>query len=293
VAWKKKLQDFLFRCCYLTYNANNLDSERIVERLKSDRIAHLNGFSSSLCVLASYMKQKGISNPGVKTITATGDTLFPSDRELIEQQFEVRVTDYYGAGGEGMHLASQCEHGRYHIHMENSVVEIIAEGRPAKAGELGNIVVTQLDNYAMPLIRYDLGDTAIQGNDTLCPCGRAHPTLASIQGRVWDIVHAPNGSALIPHFFVVEFKNLQEISQYQIVQEKESGIVVKLVPRAGCDQQRCEQILRSNISRVTEGSLELEFVWQDQILLSGAGKRRVVVSKLRNRRLDPPLTHTS
>jgi len=164
LAPKKKVQDLLFRCCYVTYNANNLDSERIVGCLKSKKITLLNAFSSSLYVLARYMNQKRISNPGVTAITATGDTLFPSYRELIEKQFEIRVTDYHGAGGEGMHLASQCEYGKYHIHMENSIVEIITDNRPSRPGELGRIVVTQLDNYAMPLIRYDLGDMAVQGN---------------------------------------------------------------------------------------------------------------------------------
>lgn len=293
LAWKKKLQDFLFRCSYLTYNANNLNSEQIVERLKSKRITHLNGFSSSLYVLASYMNQKGISNPSVKAITATGDTLFPSYRKVIEEQFGVEVTDYYGAGGEGMHLASQCEHGRYHIHAENSIVEIITDGRPAKAGELGRIVVTQLDNYAMPLIRYDLDDTAVQGDVTPCPCRRAHPALRSVQGRVYDIVYAPNGSALLPHFFVVAFKNLQEVHRYQIVQEEENGILLKLVPKAGCNQRRCEQTLRSDIAKVTGGSLETKFSWVDEIPLAGAGKRRIVVSKLGTRLRDRLPTRVS
>jgi len=283
LACKKKLQDLLFRCCYLTYNADNLNSERIIERLRSKKITHLNGFSSSLFALTRYMHLKGMTNPGVTAITATGDTLFPSYRELIERQFGIGVTDYYGAGGEGMHLASQCEYReQYHVHMENSIVEIITAGRPARPGEIGRIVVTQLDNYAMPLIRYDLGDTAVAGDGKPCRCGRAHSTLQSIQGRVYDIVYAPNGSALLPHFFVVAFKNLQEIHQYQIIQDEEGNIVAKLVAKPNCDQREYERVLKTQIGDATGGSLKVKFAWVPKIPLSGAGKRRLVISKFGN-----------
>lgn len=294
LAWKKRLQDILFRCCYLTYNADNLNSQHIIECLRSRKIVHLNGFASSLFALARYMNLAGITNPGVSAITATGDTLFPSYRELIEQQFGVGVIDYYGAGGEGMNLASQCEYReRYHIHMENSIVEIITDGRPARSGEMGRIVVTQLDNYAMPLIRYDLGDTAIMGDEKPCRCGRAHPTLNSIGGRVYDIIYAPNGTALLPHFFVVVFKNLQEIRHYQIIHEEEESVLVKLVAKPNCDRKECEQAIAAEIAKATSGALRVKFHWVSNIPLSGAGKRRQVVSRFGNELFDRQSTTPS
>ena len=77
LGWRKRLQDVLFRCAYLTFNADNQDSDRIVERLRTDGIRHLNGFSSSLYVLARYMIERGAGAPGVTGVTSTGDTLFP------------------------------------------------------------------------------------------------------------------------------------------------------------------------------------------------------------------------
>jgi phenylacetate-CoA ligase len=287
LAWKKRIQDRLFRCTYLTYNADNLDSGRILQRLESEHILHLNGFSSSLYSLARYMEEHGIANPGIRSVTATGDMLFPHYREVIERQFGVRVIDYYGAGGEGLHVASQCDLARgYHIHMENTIVEVLAGDRLARPGELGRLVVTQLDNYAMPLIRYDIGDTAILDTEP-CACGRAHPTLKAVNGRVYDIVYAPNGSALLPHFFVVAFKNLQQVRHFQAIQSEPGRIVIKLVAGVDCNRAACERELARAVAQATAGSLLVEFDWVSEIPLVGAGKRRVVISRIRRVAADP------
>jgi len=282
LAWKKKLQDLLFRCCYLSYNANNEDSQHILACLRRRKIVHLNGFSSTLLVLARYMKQNGIENPGVRSITSTGDDLFPDQKKFVEAVFGVGVTDYYGAGGEGVHLASQCEYGsQYHVHMENSIVELIRDGRPARPGETGSVVVTQLDNYPMPLIRYDLGDIATASDNAPCPCGRALQTIESINGRACDIVCTPNGAALLPQFFFIgAFKTLEKVDRYQIIQERLDRINIKLVASPGCDQPKCERALANEVTQATRGSLKVEFDWVHEIPLSGRGKFRPVISRL-------------
>ena len=282
LAWKKRLQDVLFRCTYLTFNADNQDSRRVVECLQRRRIQHLNGFSSSLYVLARYMSEHQIDNPGVIGITATGDTLFPAYREALEAVFKARVLDYYGAGGEGVHLASQCPDSgpRYHLHPENALVEILGPDGPVPPGTLGRVVVTQFDNDAMPLIRYELGDVAAAApEDAHCACGRTLPMLERIEGRIPDLVAAPDGTFLVMHFFVVLFKNLQEVRQYQIVQDERDRIRVRLVARPGAQRSEVETIVRREVAAATRASLLTECEWVDDIPLSGAGKRRLVISK--------------
>jgi phenylacetate-CoA ligase len=282
LAWKKRIQDVLFRCTYLTFNADNQDSARIVEVLRSRRIPNLNGFSSSLFVLARYMKERGIPNPGVSGVTSTGDTLFPEYREAVESAFGTRVLDYYGAGGEGLHLASQCPQSgsRYHLHPENAVVEILDDEGPAAPGIPGRIVVTQLDNPAMPLIRYELGDVAVGAPDGIrCECGRTLPMLERIEGRIPDLIVAPDGTFLVMHFFVVLFKNLQQVDRYQILQDRKETIVARLVARPGADRSGIEAAVRKAVSEATRGTLGTEFQWLEEIPLSGAGKRRLVISR--------------
>lgn len=280
--WKKRLQDVFFRCTYLTYNVANQDSQRIVRLLRSRHITHINGFSSSIAALARYMEEQHMGNPGtVRGISVTGDDLFPARRELIERVFGVGVTDYYGAGGEGVHLASQCERrDEYHLHLENAIVELLKDGRPAKPGEVGNIVVTQLDNYAMPLIRYDLGDLAIASGTRTCGCGRAMPLVRSIEGRACDVVRVRDGSVLLPQFFFIGPFKTQDVERYQIVQRQIDRITIKLVEKPGCDRIGSERTLRSHLSNVTRGLLAVDFEWVQHIPLSGRGKPRPVLSML-------------
>ncbi len=283
LGWKKKLQDVLFRCSYLTFNADNLDAERIAGTLNRRRIPHLNGFSSSLFVLAQYMLERGIRTPSVTGVTATGDTLFAPYREALESAFGVRVLDYYGAGGEGFHVASQCpESGsRYHIHPENAVLEILGDDGPAPPGQPGRIVLTQLHNDAMPLVRYELGDLAVAAPPgARCACGRTLPMLERLEGRVPDLITVPDGTYLVPHFFVVLFKGLQSVYRYQIVQRRPGRMVVRLVGHDGCDRHQVEEVVRREVAAATREQITPEFEWTGDIPLSGAGKRRLVISDL-------------
>ncbi len=283
IGWRKHLQDSLFRCSYMTFNADNQDSSLILEKLKRKRIRFLNGFSSSLYVLSRQMLTGGIDNPGVTGITSTGDTLFEPYRESIERAFGVRVLDYYGAGGEGVHLASQCteSQGRYHLHPENAVVEILGPSGPVKPGERGTIVITQLHNQAMPLIRYDLEDIAIRADPGLrCDCGRTLPLLEGVEGRTPDLVLLPDGTFLVMHFFVVLFKNLQDIYQYQVVQNHEDRLIVRLVGAPNADRKSLERLVSQQVSKATRGLASCEFEWLSEIPLANSGKRRLVVSKI-------------
>lgn len=280
---RKRLQDLLFRCAYLTFNADDLEARTIVDTLARRRIPHLNGFSSSLYALARAMLRDGVGNPGVTGVTATGDALFPAYREAVEQAFGVRVLDYYGAGGEGVHLASQCleSGGRYHLHPENAVTELLGSDGPAAPGETGRVVVTQLDNDAMPLIRYDLEDAAVPAPPgAACPCGRTLPLIERIEGRVPDLVVLDDGSFLVTHFFVVLFKNLQSVHRYQVLQRTADRIVVRLVARPGCDRPAVETEVGRRVAAATRGRLAVGFEWVDEIPLTGAGKRRLVISEV-------------
>jgi phenylacetate-CoA ligase len=283
VAWKKRVQDVLFRCSYLTYNAATVDAERILEAARRSRATHVNGFSSSLLALAQYMEARGIGNPGVRAITTTGDSLAPHYRDLITRVFGVRPADYYGAGGEGVHLASQCpEQDGYHLHLENAVTEILVDGRPARPGETGSIVITQLDNRAMPLIRYDLGDLATAADGRACACGRSLPIgIESIGGRACDVVSVPGGGVLLPQFFFIgAFKLLERVKGYQVVQDAPDRITVRLVEEPGCDRHACERAVTDEIVRATRGALDVDVAWVEQLELSGLGKVRPVISRI-------------
>lgn len=280
-AWKKRLQDVVFRCSYHGFNANDNDVDAVIGDLQRKRIPHLVGYSSSLYLLARALEERGIGNPGVRSVLATGDTLFPPYRAKIEEVFGVPVVDYYGAGGEGIHLASQCERAQcYHLHLEDAVIEILHDGRPATPGEMGELVVTQLHNRAMPLIRYATQDVAIAGDDSRCGCGRELPLIEGIQGRVPDIVTAPDGTALVVHYFTILFEHLEGIGQFQVVQSQPDAILVKLVVTHEELRSPNEKSITDQIREVTHGSLRVDFEYTDDIPLAPSGKRRLVISEI-------------
>lgn len=289
LGWKKKLQDRLFRCSYLTFNADNQDSARIVEELNRRRIAHINGFSSSLFVLGQYMLRHDLKAPSVRGITATGDSLFPAYRDTVEKAFGVPVLDYYGAGGEGVHLAAQtyeslADGGRFLLLPENALVELLDAEGPVAPGELGRIVVTQFHNRAMPLVRYELGDLAVAADpEARCPSGRTLPMMERVQGRVPDLIVVPDGTYLVPHFFVVLMKNLQTVHRYQVVQKEEGRMTLVLVPTEGCSRPQVEDAIKRQVAEATRDLMTVDFQWTDHIPLTGAGKRRLVVSDLARR----------
>lgn len=291
LGWKKKLQDRLFRCAYLTFNADNQDSERVAATLRRQGIQHLNGFSSSLYVLAQYLLRRNERIETVRGITSTGDTLYPVYRETVEKAFGAQVLDYYGAGGEGIHLASQTYEsgGRYLLHPENALVEFLGKEGPVAPGELGRIVLTQFHNDAMPLVRYELGDLAVPApEEARCPSGRTLPLMERVEGRVPDLIVVPDGSFLVPHFFVVLFKNLQSIHRYQIVQRTPGRMTARLVPHEGCLRAEVEEKIRRDVGEATRGQIELDFDWVAEIPLSGAGKRRLVISELARQLVQRP-----
>jgi len=280
-ALKKRLQDVIFRCSYHGFNANDNDVEAVISDLQRKKIPHLVGYSSSLYLLARAFEDRGLSNPGVTSILATGDTLFKPYREKIEEVFGVPVIDYYGAGGEGIHLASQCEQaGLYHLHLEDAIFEILKDGRPARPGEMGEVVITQLHNRAMPLIRYATQDVAIASAEASCACGRELPLIEGIQGRVPDIVTAPDGTALVVHYFTILFEHLDGIGQFQVVQEEPDAILVRLVLSDPALQAHNEKSIKRQIQEVTHDSLRVDFEYADDIPLAPSGKRRLVVSKI-------------
>jgi phenylacetate-CoA ligase len=280
-AWRKHVQDVLFRCSYHGFNANSHDVDAVITDLRRKRVKHLVGYASSLFLLSRAMRERKIDNPGVQTILSTGDTLLPSYRSLINEVFGVGVCDYYGAGGEGIHIASQCEHRRaYHLHLENAVIEFLKDGRPARPGELGEIVVTQLDNHAMPLVRYATQDLALLSKTTRCECGRELPLIEGVQGRIPDIVVAPDGTYLVVHFFTILFEYISEVRQFQIVQRRPDAITAKIVRANGYDAPRVEARIRDAIAKTTNGSLSVEFEYVGDIPLSPSLKRRFVISEL-------------
>ena len=245
-----------------------------VNRLRRFRPMMIRGYSASIAQIAEYLARQGQTLP-LRAALTTGETLLPEQRDLIAERFACPVFDGYG--GEGMEIAFECErHAGWHLNAEGVIAEVVDdEGNPLPPGELGQLVLTNLNNMAMPFIRYNIQDLAALG-DAPCPCGRGLPLLTRLEGRLVDVLVAPGGRRLVVQFFTRLFRAVEGVEQFQVVQSGRDLLRVKLVttPAFGPEQRAfIERELREYVG--PEMTVRLEPV--DCIPLTPAGKRRFLI----------------
>lgn len=277
----KGAKDRLLRCSYVSaFDLSDAALDRSLEILDGKRIEHLRGYPGSLYYLARRALEKGWNRP-LRGIVTWGDSLYAHYRETIERAFGARVLDTYGIG-EGMQVSAQCEeHGLYHIHALDVIVECVDDaGHPVPPGQTGHLLLTRLHAGPMPLIRYRVGDLGILTTKA-CPCGRGFAAIAgmeSIQGRETDVVVTPSGNRLIVHFFTGILNHFPEIESFQVVQEDPRSILVRVVPDTGYSEATPPRIVAA--LRKKGADLEIEVDTVDEIPTAPSGKRRFVVSRV-------------
>jgi phenylacetate-CoA ligase len=169
---------------------------------------------------------------------------------------------------------------------DSSVMEFLDDGEQVTPGERGEIVVTGLTNYAMPLIRYELGDVGVP-TDESCSCGRSWPLIKSVEGKKHDIFTLGSGRKLYPGFLNFSLKemlkkNVYCISEYQFVQEKRNKIIFKFVKGRDFDSKVIKNIKEdfdSSFRNINEDVI-VEVQTVEEIPVERSGKKRFIVSEL-------------
>ena len=265
---------------YYSMPITHLDGEIMEEyfkQLQSQRIRFLRGYPSALAVFASYLREEGRTLP-MRAVFTTAEILYPYQRELMRKVFCCEVYDTYGCG-DGMGHATECElHDGLHVCPEVSVMQIVDnQGDLVCSGEEGEIVLTSLFDYTMPLIRYMPGDRAVVRSGT-CSCGRGAVMLERIVGRVSDVFHLSNGR--IVNGLSLPFEEMAKIvRQFQLVQETPSRVVVKIVPRKTLKLNIVEAIRNLMRHHCGEG-IDIEVCFVDHIEVPPSGKLRYIVSQV-------------
>jgi len=197
---------------------------------------YLISYPSNLQTLAMYFMQKQLKLEKLKEVRSLGEALGSEVRSICHEAWGVPLVDIYTAHEVG-YIALQCpeNEGTYHVQAENLYVEVVDdEGRPCKPGEVGRVLLTTLHNFAMPLIRYEIGDYAKVGGS--CSCGRTLPVLSKIMGRKRNMLVFPNGTKSWPNLGRITKDKISKvrdlrIKQFQFVQKSLDRIEVRLVTR--------------------------------------------------------------
>jgi phenylacetate-CoA ligase len=256
----------------------------LTRKLEEFNPRFIRGFPSAIYLLARFIEREGKPRLRLKAIITTAEQLYDYQRDLFRQVFGVETYSHYGAR-EAHSIASECpEHHGYHIAAENVTVEIVDDaGEPVPVGKEGRILITNLHNYILPFIRYDIGDAGVS-SDKACPCGRGLPLLGGLIGRTTDIILTKSGKAIPGLVLPWDIFAFLGAEQFQIVQESYDRVVVKIVldrehQHAQAEKRIAEEVVRRYRPILGEDiDIDVEFV--DHIPVTKTGKRRVVVSNL-------------
>lgn len=251
----------------------------LLDLIEKGRYKLIDGYAESLNFIASLTDLQIKNHP--KGVISSAQQLTPVTRAKIESLFGTKVYDKYGSR-EFSGIAYQCNQSDYHhVQDESYIVEILVEGRTALPGEVGEIVITDLNNFSVPLIRYRIGDLAVAVNQDACKCGRPHSLIGEITGRTQAMIGCANGVWLPGGFFGHFFKDYEYcIKHYQVVQEEFGAFVLKIVTTHQFTQVSKEEILESLHKYAgLETKIDVEIV--TEIPLVRTGKRSPVISKLR------------
>jgi phenylacetate-CoA ligase len=283
--WNKKakvaVDRFLRRELFIDSNARSeQDLERMVAVIRSFHPQVLVSYAQAAAELARYINRTNARSWNDLNVICGAERLFPHDRAELQQAFGPNVFETYGSR-EFMLIASECDaHAGLHVSMENLIVEILVEEgtelRPARPGETGQVVVTDLHNYGMPFIRYVNGDLAVLAEPGRCACGRALERLARVDGRTNDAIRDAEGRSIDAVFFNVMFSVLGgKVRQFQAVQHKDGSVSLRIVPEASFDRALLSTI-EHNCAKFLRG-LRVEIELVDTIPVEKSGKLRVVV----------------
>src|SRR5260221_3446423 len=246
--------------------------------LVAQKPKYLLTLASNLAELARVSLERRVRIPTLTEVRSLGEILAPETRALCRAAWDVPVVDYYSSDEVG-YMALQCPSGEhYHVQSEGVLLEVLDEaGRPCAPGQSGRVVVTDLHNFATPLVRYDIGDYAEVGGP--CACGRTLPVLTRVIGRKRNTLIAPDGRRYYPMFNLRHQTEVAKIRQYQFVQKAPDRIEVRLVVTkhlAAAEERTVEALIQEKLP----AGIRLNFVYPERLERGSGGKFQDFVSQI-------------
>lgn len=252
---------------FLDYRAEVAELLAILVREKP---AYLTTFPSLLRELLRESRASGLRPEGLREVRSTGEALSGEVREWCAELWGAQVTESYTAADIGI-IALPCpERNTLHVQSEGVLFELLRDdGAPCAPGEEGRVILTPLHNFAMPLLRYEIGDRAIAGPP--CACGRCLPALAAIPGRARDMLSIPGGGRRFPFYGHNAIMRIDAIVQHQVAQTALDQVELRLVVRRPLTPAEEAHILAS----AREGlgpAHQPRIVYRDEIRRQASGK---------------------
>ncbi|MCX6094991.1 MAG: hypothetical protein NTY63_09270, partial [Candidatus Bipolaricaulota bacterium] len=249
----------------------------------------ITGPPSCLEILAGQLEERR-ATVSPRLVVSRGEMLHAATRKHLQDVFGGKLVDYYNCDEVG-NIAWQCPHDPavMHVNTDACIVELVADGHLCPPGVSGRVVLTNLYNWTMPFIRYELGDqaTLLPGTDKACRCGFRGPSLSLIEGREGDYLWTTDGRRISPRSVdsLIALASLREnadgyaVRRYQVVQEEDGGFLVRVISKGEKPGPLSERIAASLHRLDPKLSITVEFV--DDLPVEPSGKFRAIYSKWR------------
>ncbi len=260
------------------------DIERYIKLINKHKPKMIRAYVDAAYEIARYTRENNIKIIPQNLVHTGAGNLFDYMRDEIEAAFGCKVFNQYG-GREVGSIASECStHDGLHIFMEHNLLEVVnTEGTPVQPGEEGEIVITNLNNFSMPLIRYKIGDRGIMQEYSNCPCGCEYPKLDKVTGRVSDIFVNSKGRKISSSFFIhligVVY-NDGSIAKYQAIQKDYNYIVVRIVKSNDFINESVFTDIQDKIIDNMGGDCKVDFEFVKYIESTPTGKYRYTISEI-------------
>ena len=256
-----------------------LPAQEIASALRRASPNILIGYARAIHHLAVYLMEQGGPELRLRLVMTGAEELSDDMRQDISQAFQAPVYNYYGSWEMGT-MAWECRHtGLLHTNDDGVVLEIVKDGRPARPGEEGQVIGTNLACLAMPRIRYQQGDLVIKGPDR-CSCGLPFGSISRIRGRLDDVFILPSGR-VVNYYGVLQFLDYEVrlIRQFQLIQEERGRFHLKIVPRREVSLESLEGVRQRALERLGE-KVEFTMALVDRIPPEPSGKYKRVISRV-------------
>jgi phenylacetate-CoA ligase len=212
-----------------------------------------------------------------RTVITSGEVLSPWLRRVLDTELDAELFNFYGCVEVGR-MAFECPaHEGLHVCADHVILECVEDGRPVPRGESGAVVVTDLDSYTTPLIRYGLGDVCAY-RESACSCGMSLPLIAPPEGRLNEMLRLPSGQLISPFLAVTRMDAFPELEQVRVIQDRPDHLEVLIVLQKPCGPEPLEQ-MRANISGRLEEAMQVDIRVVDAID-DDHRKFRAFISKL-------------
>ncbi len=260
-----------------SFHLTNENIPRYFDELKRNNIQFLEGYPSTVSILALWLNKNGMTFP-LKAVLTSSETLFGSQREIIEKSFCCKIFDFYGMAERAV-FASECEqHIGHHLNEDYGITEFLDDrNEPVDPGHLGHIVATSLYNQAMPLIRYKTNDSCSL-KAIKCRCGRTFALMDDVATKNESIVSLPDGRLISPSVLTHPFKPMVNIIESQIIQDTIEELTVKIVKNERYSQEDERMLLAAFKQRLGEIRITIEYC--EVIPRTKNGKFKWVVSSI-------------